>query len=156
MFIFKEKIDVYMLQSSPVYIICIKDANKAFNRVSHCRLFKNPLDRGVPVFIVRLLSTRYSIHILVVKWSNVTSNLFKVSNGLRQGRILPLSLFNLYMDQLSLNLTQFGVGCKCNTTIVNHLFYADDRVLMASSPAALQKLNSECENMESVLYYVQQ
>ena len=142
--VMKEVIDFYTSHSSPVYI-CFMDASKAFDRVNHSHLFKKLLDRGFPAIIVRLLATWYSSQSLVVKWSNFLSKPFNVTNGVRQGGILSPVFYNLYIDELSLKLTQLGVGCKFNNTILNHLFYADDTVLMASSPAALQNLISTCE-----------
>jgi hypothetical protein len=49
------------------------------------------------------------------------------------------------MNDLSVKLTNLGVGCKINNVSVNHLFYADDAVLMAPSPKALQALLKTCE-----------
>jgi hypothetical protein len=143
-FILKEVIDFYTSHNSPVYI-CFMDASKAFDRVSHYCLFKKLLDRGLPSIIVRLLSTWYSTQTFVVKWCNQSSKPFNVSNGVRQGGILSPTLFNIYMDDLSKKLAHLGVGCKINNVSVNHLFYADDTVLMAPSPTALQRLISTCE-----------
>ena len=67
-----------------------------------------------------------------------------MSNGVRQGGILSPTLFNVYMDELSRNLTHLRVGCNIDNVCVNHLFYADDTVLLAPSPAALQKLINVC------------
>ena len=49
------------------------------------------------------------------------------------------------MDDLSVKLKNAKLGCVINDTCINHLFYADDTVLMASSPYALQYLKSICE-----------
>lgn len=55
------------------------------------------------------------------------------------------ALFNVYMDGLSQALTQTGVGCSINGTMTNHLFYADDMVLLAPSIGAMRQLLAECE-----------
>jgi hypothetical protein len=49
------------------------------------------------------------------------------------------------MEELSVNLLNIGAGCKLGNVYINHIFYADDIILMAPSPAALQKLISTCE-----------
>ena len=43
----------------------------------------------------------YSNQHVHVKWANILSTLFNVSNGVRQGEILFPALFNAYMDDLS-------------------------------------------------------
>ena len=73
------------------------------------------------------------------------SDVFKVSNGVRQGSILSTAFFNLYMNDLIVALTKEGYGCQINGNVINHLFYADDSVLLSPSPFALQKLLDICD-----------
>ena len=73
------------------------------------------------------------------------SESFNVSNGVRQGGILSPYLFNVYMDDLSLRLQKKYVGCKIANKIINHLFYADDLVLLCPSHWGLQELLDSCE-----------
>ena len=44
------------------------------------------------------------------------------------------------MNDLSDILNQSEVGCIVNEIFINHMFYAEDSVLLAPSPCALQKL----------------
>ena len=85
----------------------------------------------------------------IVRLSRCYSDHFYVSNGAPQGRILSPSFFNVYMDELSCKLKASKLGCNFNDTNANHLFYADDTVLMASSPSALQKLLDICTEYAS-------
>ena len=48
------------------------------------------------------------------------------------------------MDDLSVVLGYSPVGCNVNNIAMNHMFYADDSVLLAPSPRALQKLFDIC------------
>ena len=41
---------------------------------------------------------------------------------------------------ISHNLQETRIGCHINNVCLNHIFYADDTVLVASSPSALQSL----------------
>ena len=50
------------------------------------------------------------------------SELFTVTNGVRQGGIL---FPKLYIDKLSGKLNECDVGCCFNKFVVNHLYYAD-------------------------------
>ena len=49
-------------------------------------------------------------------------------------------------DVLSQGLTSKPVGCSFNGMIINHLYYADDLVLIAPSSNEMQKLVTECES----------
>ena len=63
----------------------------------------------------------------------------------RQGGILSLIYFNVFVDDLSRELSHNNVGCSVNQSLINHLFYADHTVLLAPSPAALQILLDNCQ-----------
>ena len=54
-------------------------------------------------------------------------------------------MFNVFVDDLSYDLSKTNVGCYINSVCINHLLYADDAVLVAPSPYALQMLINTCE-----------
>ena len=64
--------------------------------------------------------------------------------ALNKGILSPY-LFNIYMDELSVRLKKHYAGCKIASQIINHLFYADDLVLMCPSQRGLQDLLETCE-----------
>ena len=142
-FSLKQVIEYYKYYNSPVYI-CYLDASKAFDKINHWHLFSKLLARKVPCIIVRLLLTWYSCQTYVIRWSSCISSPFSVSNGVPQGRILSPIFFNLYMNDLSVRLNEQVIGCNYNGVVMNHMFYADDSVLLAPSPTALQKLLNIC------------
>jgi hypothetical protein len=147
-FILKEVVSFYHMYSSPVYSAML-DSSKAFDRVNHSHLFDKLLKRNVPKLVVRLLFMWYRTQSCVVKWENVISDSFKVSNGVRQGSVLSPKLFNVFIEELSLKLASMKVGCFINSVCYNHLAYADDAVILAPSPAALQELLNVCEQFAS-------
>ena len=103
-------------------------------------LFTKLLRRGAPGYIVRLLMFWYAHQTMCVRWGSSVSSKFTVSNGVRQGGILSPFLFNIYMDDLSVNLKKCPTGCIAGGTIVNHLMYADDIVLLSPSATGLSLL----------------
>ena len=121
------------------------DGSKAFDKLNHWCLFKKLLNRGLPSIIVRLFHIWYSTQLFYVRWGSTLSGGFQVSNGVRQGSINSPIFFNIYVDDLSGTLTNTRCGCNLNGVNFNHLLYADDTVLIAPSPSALQKLITVCE-----------
>ena len=79
-----------------------------------------------------------------VRWGSKLSDKFSVSNGVRQGSILSPHLFKVYVDDLSITLNSFKIGCVISDIIINHLMYADDLVLISPSSAGLQTLLNAC------------
>ena len=86
----------------------------------------------------------YTLQRPCVKWGNVVSSSFTVPNSLRQGNILSLTLFNVYLEDLSKLLCKCDVGCDLLGVCYNHLVYVDDCVLLTTSPNALQILLKMC------------
>ena len=128
------------LTSMCMYVcLCFLDASKAFDRINHHLglLFHKFHKRGLPTAVVRLLYSWYSNQTMCVKSCDHLSQPFHVTNGVRPGGILSLVLFNLYLEELRLFFYQ---------VCINHIFYANDAVLMAPSPSALQTLVSICED----------
>ena len=80
-----------------------------------------------------------------VKWGNIFSQSFSVSNGVRQGGVLSPYIFSIYIDDLSIRLNKYNIGCALGKLILNHLMYADDLVLISPSTYGLSKLIKECE-----------
>ena len=65
---------------------------------------------------------------------------FTICSGVRQGRILSLRLFALYVNQLTNRLIACKAGCYFIDMYINHVLYADDICLLAPSASAMQSL----------------
>ena len=138
-FTLKQVIDFYTVNSSPIYL-CFMDLSKAFDMVNHEKLFTVLYKRGFHYVFIRLIRFWYSTQLFVIKWGPAFSEPFSTTNGTRQGSVLSPYLFNVYIDELSDRLKSTGIGCNLNNVCFNHLCYADDSVLIATSPRALQVL----------------
>ena len=143
-FALKETISYYLSNNTPVYT-AFMDVSKAFDKVNHWVLYSKLLKRGIPSSIVRLLVKWYSSQNFYVKWADHLSSSFNVSNGVRQGGVMSPILYNVFIDDLSVRLDNTYSGCYRNEQVFNHLFYADDSVLLAPSPHALQDLLDICQ-----------
>ena len=99
----------------------------------------------VPSYILCILVFWYENQTMHVCWGNLISDLFQVSNGVRQGGILSPYFFNVYIDDHSSWLNILPIGCKLGDLVINHLMYADDLVLISPSTRGLFQLIAECQ-----------
>ena len=81
-----------------------------------------------------------------VKCANYLSESFTVANGVKQGAVVSSLLFNIYIDNLFIELKQIGLGCHVGPTFAGAFGYADDVALIAPSIYALKKIISVCES----------
>ena len=144
-FILKEIVRHYNKHRTPMYV-CFLDASKAFDCVNHWKLFKVMVKRKCPAFIIRLLMYWYRNQKLCVKWDSIISKKFSVSNGIKQGGILSPKLFNIYVNVLSTSLNEKYIGCCLKDKVVNHLYSADDLVLVSPTASGMSELIQECES----------
>ena len=150
LYTFKQIIECYTSSDSNVYC-CFLDASRAYDRVSHKKLFNMLVSREVPLIFIRILAYWYKFQTLLIKWGNCFSDYFTVSNGVRQGSLLSPYLFCIYVDNISERLNKTKIGCKVMELIVNHLFYADDLCLFSPSSRGLQILLNICHECASKL-----
>ena len=79
----------------------------------------------------------FGAYVELFKWSNDSRIVIVIMCA--AGSVLSPTLFSIYLDSLSVKLSASGVGCTFNSKCFNHLVYADDTVLLAPSPKALQQ-----------------
>ena len=74
------------------------DYNKAFDCVDHNQLWKILKEMGIPDYLTCLLRNLYAGQEATVRTGHGTTDWFQIEKGVRQGCILSLCLFNLYVE----------------------------------------------------------
>ena len=139
-----EVINYFTNRGSPVYI-CLLDMTKAFDNIKLSTLFEK-LNERIPPLFLRLVIHTYIHQRCFVKWGDAKSDIFNISNGVRQGAVASPKFFNVYMDELFCNILESGLGCKIDSYSYSILGYADDLTLISPSLEGLQKMISMVED----------
>ena len=139
-----QTIQYYLDGSSNVYA-CFLDASKAFDRVRHSRLFDILLEKEICPLYVRFIFIMYNLNNASVRWNNDYSEIFSLSNGIKQGGNLSPYLFALYINPLLDRLNDSRIGCFIGDVPCNVFAFADDVALISPSLAGMKCLIKICE-----------
>ena len=128
---------------------CFTDYAKAFDCVSHNKLWKILKEMGIPDHLTSLLRNLYAGQEATVRTGHGTKDWFQIGKEVRQGCILLSCLFNLYAEHIMRNagLEETQAGIKIARRNINNLRYADDTTLMAEQRRTKEPL-SESERGE--------
>ena len=85
----------YYVECDSSVICTLLDASKAFDRLNFCVLFTKLIERGLPLVIIRILIFVYIHQNLYVQWNDAKSDIFHVTNGVKQGGVLSPFLFGI-------------------------------------------------------------
>ena len=116
------------------------------------------IDMGFPHHIVKLIESLYSKQEAAVRLEGDISGWFRAEQGVRQGCILSPYLFNIYAENIMRQLYyDSSFEAYDSLSIGGHsipeLRYADDTVLLSTSPEGLERLiksikeHSESQNL---------
>lgn len=134
-------------RNQPLYM-CFIDFTKAFDFIRHDQLWLTMLDMGFPPQLIQLLRSLYKKQHAAVRTDGLVSTLFRVGRGVRQGCNLSPCLFNILAEQVMRKaLWGFTGGFRIGGRTISNLRYADDIVLLTTSPAELQELVNRVENV---------
>lgn len=101
------------------------------------------------------LKSMYSSLMACVRANGELSEWFECPNGVRQGCVLSPTLFSLFINQLALDITQtgrHGIQLLPGLMELFILLFADDVVLMSTTPIGLQhQLKECCEKLKLVV-----
>jgi len=73
------------------------------------------------------------------------SELFHVTNGSRQRRVLSPYLFAVYLNELSLELNNIKAGCYIGEVLLNRLLSANGICVFCLSVCGLQSILDVCQ-----------
>ena len=96
------------------------------------------------LYLVTILCYWYRHQVMFVRWGSSLSTGFRVTNGVRQGGILSPLLFSVYINDLSIILSETGIGGSIGGKFVHHMIYADDLCVISLSSSGLQSLLNIC------------
>ena len=137
-YVVQQVIEFFNSRGSTVYVSSL-DASKAFDRVNHTVLVNKLIERNVPLCLIKVIIDWYEKLTAAVRWNGILSYKFSIKCGVRQGSVLSPMLFNIYVDDLILQLSQSNLGCYIGCNFFGCVMYADDLILLSASVSGLQR-----------------
>ena len=127
---------------------CFVDFQKAFDSISREALLYKLSTLGIEGKFFKCLEFMYKNSNARIKLISKISDTFDVLAGTEQGHPMSPELFKTYIHELSERLNGLeDIECpKLNETILTHLLWADDLVLVALTKDSLQLMLRELES----------
>ena len=113
--------------------VCFVDFKKVFDSISRKYLWEKMRNLGVSGKLLKTIQAMYTNVRYTIKVNELFTDYFKVDQGVKQGCPLSPTLFNIFINDLVLDLRKAGVGLSLETDNVCSLLYADDVALCAKS-----------------------
>ncbi|XP_053615263.1 uncharacterized protein LOC128678044 [Plodia interpunctella] len=142
--VLKNTAHYYTQRHTPIYA-CFLDFSRAFDLVSYDILWEKLRERNIPAELLGIFQYWYQNQSNNVRWANQLSVSYGLNCGVRQGGITSPKLFNLYINDLIVGLSNRHIGCRIDDISINNISYADDMVLLSPTVRALRELLGLCE-----------
>ena len=122
--------------------LCFINYSKVFDCVDHNKLWKALKEIGIPDHLTCLLRHVYAGQEATVITLYGKTDWFKIEKGVRQGYLLPPSLFNPHTEHIMRNagLDELQAGIKIGRRNINNLRHVDDTTLRVESEEELKRL----------------
>ena len=108
-FIFQETISHLREQKKKVYVALL-DVKKAFDTVWHAGLFHKIQEAGISGQALNFIRQWYENSMCSALWKGQPSRTISTSQGVKQGGVLSPLLYNLYVNDLLVELKNSGLG----------------------------------------------
>ena len=151
-FVLKEIISHYIRINTDVFA-CALGIQKAFDRVDLIALFRKISLRKFLPLIFRFILILYSRLSLCAIWNGAFSENFVSLDGLKEGNILSTFSFNIFIDDLLLELERLHLGSYVGLLYCGSIAYSDDVLLLAPSLCALRVMLDCCTMYAIVTTY---
>ena len=134
----------------PLYFAFI-DYKKAFDSLNHKKLWKVLKAMGIRAYAVKALKSLYDNQEAAVRYEDELTDWFKIGRGSRQGCLTSPMLFNLYSEKIMRESVDElnWIGLRISGRNFNNLRFADDIVLISTSPIDLQRLIDEVDRIST-------
>merc|ERR1712035_123346 len=125
--------------------ICFIDYSKAFDSVSHKKMWQTLKDINFNPKLIALLESLYNRQKAVIRLENSITDTFDVGKRIRQGCILSPDLFSLYTEDIMRRVeadernTDYD-EIKINGLKVRDLRYTDDTALLSKTTKGMKNL----------------
>ncbi|XP_071123308.1 uncharacterized protein [Mytilus edulis] len=129
------------LRSGKRFYCCFIDYKKAFDSVSHFKLWLRLIRCGISGNLLTVIKSMYAKIKCCIKLEGNFSNFFQSNVGLMQGESLSPFLYSLYINDIENEL--LSQGCQSYELKMLNLYllmYADDTVLFSETVDGLQKM----------------
>ena len=120
------------------------DLMKAFDTVPRAKLFNKLRKTGVQGRMYRVIKNLYEKNRATILIGGHRSESFEIESGVMQGSKLGPILFNIYINDLLVELQISNLGVTVHRTMFTTLGFADDIILMADTASKLQALIDIC------------
>ena len=128
---------------------CFVDFQKAFDSVWHEALFRKLENLGINGNFLQIIKNIYNNTECAVKINGRGTKYFKYKKGVQQGNPLSPLLFNLFINDIFKAVKNDARVTLDGQNYFNALMYADDLIIIATSPEELQRsldgLSEYCE-----------
>ena len=136
-FVLFNLMQMYIEDGKKLYAFFI-DFSKAFDYVVHDNLWYKLLNIGVRGKMFTIIHSMYSCVKTKVLTQGTASDLFYCSLRVRQGECLSPFLFSMFINHREESLNTVTQGITVGYLKLFLLLYADDAVIFADTPDALQ------------------
>nr|XP_053608905.1 uncharacterized protein LOC128674418 [Plodia interpunctella] len=120
--VLKNTAHYYTQRHTPIYA-CFLDFSRAFDLVSYDILWEKLRERNIPAELLGIFQYWYQNQSNNVRWANQLSVSYGLNCGVRQGGITSPKLFNLYINDLIVGLSNRHIGCRLTVSAMLMIWF---------------------------------